>query len=67
MNTKPGLVFACILNGKTSSQSLTWEEINQWSSPQGPLWAHFDRMGTDSQHWLLEKSGLSPIVAEALP
>ncbi len=35
-------------------------------SQQGPLWVHLDRMGTDSQHWLLEKSGLSPIVAEAL-
>ncbi len=61
-----GLVFACILNGNGDSPSLTWDEINMWSSQQGPLWVHLDRTGTDSHHWLQEKSGLSPIVAEAL-
>ncbi len=61
-----GLVFACILNGNGDSPSLTWDEINMWSSRQGPLWVHLDRTGTDSQHWLQEKSGLNPIVAEAL-
>ncbi len=61
-----GLVFACILNGNGDSPSLTWDEINMWSSQQGPLWVHLDRTGTDSQHWLQEKSGLNPIVAEAL-
>ena len=66
MKMEEGLIFACILNGNGDSQALTWDEINMWSSQQGPLWIHLDRMGTDSQHWLQEKSGLSPIVAEAL-
>jgi len=61
-----GLIFACILNGNGVSQSLTWDEINKWSSQQGPLWIHLDRIGPDSQQWLQENSGLSPIVAEAL-
>ncbi len=66
MAAEQGLIFACTLNGNGVPQSLTWDEINKWSSQQGPLWIHLDRTGTDSQHWLHEKSGLSPIVAEAL-
>jgi zinc transporter len=66
MKMEEGLIFACILNGKGDSHSLTWDEINKWSSQQGPIWIHLDRTGTDSHHWLQEKSGLSPIVAEAL-
>ncbi len=66
MKTDQGLVFACILNGNDASQSLTWDQIHTWSSQQGPLWIHLDRMGTDSQQWLQKNSGLSSIVAEAL-
>ncbi len=66
MNTEEGLVFACILNGNGGAKSLTWDGIHTWSSEQGPLWIHLDRLGKDSQQWLLEKSDLSPIVAEAL-
>lgn len=66
MDTTQGLIFACTLNANVGAKPLTWEEINSWSSQQGPLWIHLDRTGTDSQHWLHEKSGLSPIVAEAL-
>jgi len=66
MKTEQGLIFACILNRNGDSEALTWDEINMWSSQQGPLWVHLDRLGTDSQQWLQEKSGLSPIVAEAL-
>lgn len=65
MKTEQGLVFACLLNG-TAPQTHTWDEINKWSPQQGPLWIHLDRTGTDSQHWLREKSGLDAIVAEAL-
>lgn len=66
MTTKQGLIFACILNGKCDSPSLTWPEINAWSSQQDPLWIHLDRKGPDSQQWLQENSGLGAIVAEAL-
>ena len=59
MQTDQGLFFACLLNGKTASQPLTWDQIHTWSSQQGPLWIHLDRMGTDSQHWLQENSGRS--------
>ncbi|MDH5564381.1 MAG: zinc transporter ZntB [Nitrospirota bacterium] len=66
MTTEQGLIFACILNRKGDSSSLTWQEIHAWSSQQGPLWVHLDRVGTDSQQWLQENSGLNEIVAEAL-
>ncbi len=66
MSTEQGLIFACTLNRNGASQSLTWDEVNKWSSQQGPLWVHLDRVGTDSQQWLREKSGLSTIVADAL-
>ena len=66
MTSEEGLVFACIFNGKGGAQPLTWDGINSWSIQQGPLWVHLDRMGLDSQRWIQEESGLSPIVAEAL-
>lgn len=57
MTTEQGLIFACLLNRNGVSQSLTWDEINTWSSQQGPLWIHLDRKGPDSQQWLQENSG----------
>ncbi len=66
MNTEHGLIFACLLGEDGASQSLNWDEIHTWSSQQGPLWVHLDRMGTDSHYWLHEKSGITPIIADAL-
>ncbi len=66
MDTESGLVFACTLNGDGGAHALTWEDVKSWSNEQGPLWVHLDRVGTDSQQWLKQGSGLDPLVAEAL-
>ncbi|MGB0908955.1 MAG: zinc transporter ZntB [Nitrospirales bacterium] len=66
MNAEDGLVFACRLDGHGGGDSLTWDGIHAWSSEQGLLWIHLDRMGANSQRWLQEESHLNPIVVEAL-
>ncbi|GJL66599.1 MAG: zinc transporter ZntB [Nitrospirales bacterium] len=66
MTTEQGLVFACRLNGDGGGQSMTWDDINTWTSAQGALWIHLDRTGAGSRRWLQEESGLSPLIVEAL-
>lgn len=65
MSKENRLVFSYLLN-KGSSKKLDWKDVRQWNPEQGILWVHLDYQNEDSQKWLLEDSGLSPVHCEAL-
>ena len=67
MSESDGLIYAVRLDGSGGGASLGWDEIRA-ASPQagGPLWLHLDYSAPRARSWLLEESGLDPVVAEAL-
>ena len=65
-NNSDGLVYAhCI--GKNGSQTLSnWADIDAWRADQGFLWVHLDANTDKAKNWLTRKSGLAPLIQEAL-
>lgn len=63
---QPGLRFACVLDGRGGCYDLGWNEIAEWRPEQGPLWVHLERDDAHAQGWVLGRSGIDPIAAEAL-
>lgn len=61
-----GLVVSYLLDGKGGGRKLGWEEINQWQPADGLLWVHLNRDSEDSREWLEKRSGLDPLVIEAM-
>ncbi len=61
-----GPICACIMDGKGSAKQLTWEEVLQWKSEQGPMWLHFDYTKPEAAEWISNKSGLDEVSASAL-
>ncbi len=61
-----GLVASFLLDGKGSGQRFDWEEIGAWRAGDGLLWVHLDRQAADSREWLENRSGLDPLVVEAM-
>ncbi|UCF84433.1 MAG: zinc transporter ZntB [Desulfobacteraceae bacterium] len=61
-----GLICACVMDGKGGAKELTWEEVVQWKSEQGPMWLHFDYTNTKAAEWISKKSGLDEVSASAL-
>jgi zinc transporter len=45
---------------------LPWADVEAWQPEQGLLWIHLDADHEAVLKWLTEKSGLSPLVTEAL-
>jgi zinc transporter len=66
MSSGDGLVFAYILSGKGDGTRVDWEKIKKWKPEQGVLWLHLDYMDDKVQQWLTEKSGIDPVLCEAL-
>ena len=60
------LIFVYLLNGEGGGVQVGWDEINNWTAMNGSLWIHIDYKHEEAQQWFAEKSGLDPIVAEAL-
>jgi zinc transporter len=61
-----GLINAFLLDGKGGGKAIGWSEVRQWRPQQGVLWIHLNFTANESQHWLLNESGLDSLVAEAL-
>ncbi len=66
MSTENGLINSVLLDGKGGGTAFDWQDIRDWSPDQGILWVHLDFTDPGAQQWLLEESGLEPLVAEAL-
>lgn len=61
-----GLVNAHVLDGKGGAQALDWDGIERWNAEDGVLWINLDYAGPDAQSWLGMRSGLDPVVRDAL-
>lgn len=62
----PGLRFACVLDGRGGARNLGWEEARHWQTSQGVLWIHLERGVPEAHRWLLEESGINPVMCEAM-
>jgi zinc transporter len=67
MNESQGLIYACRLDGRGGAVPIDWSEIRA-GLPEGgePVWLHLDYSAPEARSWLLDESGLDPIVAQAL-
>jgi zinc transporter len=66
MTEENGLISAVLLDGKGSGKELNWEQIKQWQPEQGLIWIHLDFTSEQAKSWLINDSGLDPLVADAL-
>jgi zinc transporter len=66
MTTNDGLLNAFLLDGKGGGTPLEWSEVDSWTPAQGALWVHLDFTRPGTHQWLEQKSGLDPLLAEAL-
>ena len=58
-----GLVFAYCLT--RPSRDLAWSDLDA-AQVEGPIWLHLERTAPAVEYWLREKSGLDPVVVDAL-
>ena len=61
-----GLVYGYRLGSGQLGNALTWADVDAWRPENGLLWIHLDADHKAVLKWLTEKSGLSPLVTEAL-
>ena len=61
-----GLVCAYALDGQGGGRALDWPEVEAWQANDGLQWVHLSRRAEGAQRWLEQKSGLDPVVQEAL-
>jgi len=62
-----GLVFAYILDGKGGGEPVHWDGVRSFDRSSGrTLWVHLDYHGEEAGKWLMQESGLDPVVTEAL-
>lgn len=66
MNEDTGLIAAYLLDGAGGARPCHWHEIEHWQPSQGVLWVHLDYTHPVSQRWAQERSGLDPLVVDAL-
>jgi zinc transporter len=60
------LICACLMDGKGGANVLSWEDVIQLKSEQGPIWLHFDYESPEAVEWMTNKSGLDEVSASAL-
>ena len=66
MTEQQGLVAAHILDGRGGGRGVGWPEIEAWTPEQGVLWVHLQRGAENADAWLRDRSGLDPVVVDAL-
>ena len=63
---EPGLRFACVLNGRGGAVHKSWQEVQSWRPEDGVLWIHLERDDPATERWIMEGSGIDPLIGEAL-
>ncbi len=66
MNDNSGVIFALVLDGTGGGSKIDLESVRKWDAVDGILWVHLDYTGADAKQWLLDESGIDPIIAESL-
>lgn len=60
-----GLFFVKALWTNYEAKS-DWNTVKQWSPGDGPVWIHLDRTHPNTEEWLRQSSGLTPVTVDAL-
>ena len=55
-----------MLDGRGGAQALDWDGVARWSPSDGVLWLALDYDAPDAADWLAQKSGIDPLVRDAL-
>lgn len=63
---EPGLRFASLLDGQGGCVDLDWAGVETWRPGQGFLWIHLEQDTPEAESWLVGRSGIDPLVVEAL-
>ncbi len=63
---EPGLRFACVLDGQGGRTDLDWAGVAKWTPGDGYLWIHLERDTPEAEEWLRQRSGIDPLIADAL-
>ncbi len=66
LSTELGLFHAYLFDGTGCAHALSWDEVGTWKASDGALWLHLDYAHPESKTWVLDKSGLDRLAAEAL-
>ena len=66
MSEADGLLHAYALNSGGVAETRDWTTLAEPVPARGYVWLHFDRSTEQAQTWLIEQSGLDPVVSEAL-
>jgi zinc transporter len=66
MSDPESLVCAYRFDGHGGAEEVGWERVDEPAPPGGFVWVHVDRTAKASQIWLRERSGLEPLVIDAL-
>lgn len=66
MSENDGLICAFCLDGQGGGRLLDWPDLPEGEGAAGPIWIHLDRSKEPARSWLRYKSGLDPLVCEAL-
>ncbi len=61
-----GLICAYILDGAGGGKALDWAGVRAWRSGNGLMWVHLDRLAGPVRDWLVNQSGINPVVSEIL-
>ncbi len=61
-----GLVHAIVLDGQGGGEIVDWNGVERWQPADGILWMNLDYAAAEAQAWLGLRSGLDPVVREAL-
>ena len=61
-----GLVYAHRIAADRHPQLLTWTDVDTWQPERGVLWIHLDAENDTALGWINQRSGLSPLIREAL-
>lgn len=66
MVNNDGLIAAYVLDEKGGGQRVGWNEIRQWTPPDGLLWVHLNYTALEAQQWIKEESQLENVVGDSL-
>lgn len=61
-----GLVHALLLDKKGGAKEFIYSELPFINKKEGLLWVHFDYSSQEARDWILDKSGIVEVAAEAL-
>ena len=66
IDSKPGFLLSCVLDGHGGSTAVDPKSISHDTSNQGAFWIHLDVNHDASRSWLANDSGLEPMIVDAL-